>query len=117
MTLKEIQSLLDAEILCGDDVCLEHRKVKICLACDLISEMLLFLKPHSLLITSLTNAHVIHTAQVMDAGAVVFVGGRRPDPSVIRNGEMNEIPMLATSLLTFECCGRLYEKGVKGDKQ
>ncbi len=116
MTLKEIQNLLDAEILCGDDECLE-RKVRICFACDLISEMLLYLKPHALLITSLTNAHVIHTAQVMDAKAVIFVGGRKPDQSVIKSAEQNNIPMLTTSLLTFDCCGRLYEKGIKGDKQ
>ena len=115
MTLKEIQGLLNAEVLCGDDMCLSSRRVKTCFACDLISEMLLFLKPHSLLITSLMNAHVIHTAQVMDVSAVIFIGGRKPDESVIRSGAVNEIPLLATSLLTFECCGRLYEKGVKGD--
>jgi len=116
MTLKEIQNLLDAEVLCGDDECLGH-KVRTCFACDLISEMLLFLKSHSLLITSLTNAHVIHTAQVMDASAVIFVGGRKPDQSVIKSGELNKIPLLTTSLLTFDCCGRLYENGIKGDKQ
>ena len=115
MTLQEVQKLLQAEILCGDDECLQ-REVRICFACDLISEMLLYLKPHSLLITSLTNAHVIHAAQVMDAKSVLFVGGRRPDPSVITSGEQNKIPLLVTSLLTFDCCGRLFENGVRGEK-
>ncbi len=116
MTLKEVQELLGAEVLCGDDECLK-RGVRVCFACDLISEMLLHLKPHSLLITSLTNAHVIHTAQVMDTKAVVFVGGRKPDQSVIKSGELNKIPLLATPLLTFDCCGRLFENGIRGDKQ
>ena len=116
MTLKEIKDLLNAEVLCGDDECLA-KSVRSCFACDLISEMLLFVKPHSLLITSLTNAHVIHAAQVMDASGVVFVGGRKPDQAVITNGEINNIPLLTTSLLTFDCCGQLYENGIKGDKQ
>jgi len=115
MTLKEVQKLLEADILCGDDECLQ-REVKVCFACDLISEMLLYLEPHSLLITSLTNAHVIHTAQVMDAKSVLFVGGRRPDESVIISGAQNKIPLLVTPLLTFDCCGRLYENGVRGYK-
>ncbi|MBP7528103.1 MAG: hypothetical protein KA801_09270 [Syntrophorhabdaceae bacterium] len=116
MTLKEVQELLGAQVLCGNDECL-NRGVSICFACDLISEMLLYLKPHSLLITSLTNAHVIHAAQVMDVKAVLFVGGHKPDQSVITSGELNKIPLLATQLLTFDCCGRLYEKGIKTDKQ
>jgi predicted transcriptional regulator len=116
MTLQEVQKLLEAQVLCGNDECLQ-RSVRVCFACDLISEMLLYLKPHSLLITSLTNAHVIHAAQVMDAKAILFVGGRRPDESVIRGGEANKIPLFTTTLLTFDCCGRLYEKGVRGDKQ
>jgi len=116
MTLKEVQELLEAQVLCGNDECL-GRGVKVCFACDLISEMLLYLKPQSLLITSLTNAHVIHAAQVMDAKAVLFVGGRKPDESVVRSGELNKIPLFTTGLLTFDCCGRLYEKGIRGDKQ
>jgi predicted transcriptional regulator len=116
MTLKEAQELLEAEVLCGNDDCL-NRGVGICFACDLISEMLLYLKPHSLLITSLTNAHVIHAAQVMDVKAVLFVGGRRPDESVVKSAESNKIPLFTTQLLTFDCCGRLYEKGVRGNRQ
>jgi len=116
MTLREVQGILEAEVLCGNDEAF-GRRIKACFACDLISEMLLFLKPHSLLLTSLTNVHVIHTAQVMDASAIVFVGGRKPDQSVIKNGELNDIPLFVTGLLTFECCGRLYRQCAKGDGQ
>ena len=114
MILKEVQELLEAEVLCGDDECLK-RDVRISFACDLVSEMLLYLKPHSLLITSLTNAHVIHAAQVMDANSILFVGGRKPPQAVIDSGASNKIPLLVTQLLTFDCCGRLFEKGVRGD--
>lgn len=114
MKLSEIKDLLNAEVLCGDK-CL-NREISTCFACDLISEMLIHVKPRSLLVTSLMNAHVIHTAQVMDASAVVFVGGKKPDESVIKNGEANSIPILATEHLIFDCCGMLFANGILGNR-
>ncbi len=115
MRLTDVQKVLDAEMICGED-CLD-RDIRTCFACDLISEMLLYVTPHSLLITSLMNAHVVHTAQVMDAAGVIFVGGKRPDKNVIKNAKMNNIPLFSTPHLIFECCGRLFLNGVKGDKK
>ncbi len=115
MNLKDIQKVLDADVICGED-CLD-RDIRSCFACDLISEMLLYVTPHSLLLTSLMNAHVIHTAQVMDASGVIFVGGKKPDKTVIKHAKMNSIPVLSTPHLLFECCGRLFLNGIRGDKK
>jgi predicted transcriptional regulator len=109
------QKILDAGIICGEE-CLD-REVRACFACDLIREMLLYVTPHSLLITSLMNAHVVHTAQVMDASGVVFVGGKIPDKMVIKSATMNNIPLFSTPYLIFECCGRLFSNGIRGDKK
>ncbi len=115
MKLKDIVKILDAEVICGED-CLD-REVRACFACDLISEMLLYVTPRSLLITSLMNAHVIHTAEVMDASGVIFVGGKKPDKTAIKNARMNNVPLLSTPHLIFECCGRLFLNGIRGDKK
>jgi predicted transcriptional regulator len=115
MKLGDVKQILDAELLCGDD--LLHLEVKKCFACDLISEMLIYVSPNTLLITSLTNAHIIHTAQVMDAVGVVFVGGKKPDSVVIKNAEMSNIPLLSTPHLIFDCCGLLFGNGIKGEKK
>ncbi|HPP06918.1 MAG TPA: DRTGG domain-containing protein [Syntrophorhabdaceae bacterium] len=112
MTLKDVALLLDAEILCCDG--LLDREVKTCFACDMVSEMLLHVQSNTLLVTSLTNAHVLHAALVMDALAVVFVGGKRPDSTVIKNAEHNGIPLMTTKKHIFECCGLLYKEGLKG---
>lgn len=112
MTLRDVQKLLNAEILCGEDHL--DREVTVCFACDLISEMLLYVTANTLLITSLTNAHILHTAQVMDALAVVFVTGKRPDAAIIKNSELSDIPLMSTPNLTFDCCGILYKNGVVG---
>jgi len=115
MKLSEIQKVLDAEVLCSND--LLQREVFSCFACDLISEMLLYVTPNTLVITSLTNIHVVHTAHVMDAVGVVFVGGKKPDVAAIKNSEMMHIPLLTTNHLIFECCGRLFVNGLKGNKK
>jgi predicted transcriptional regulator len=115
MILREVKKILDAEVLCGES--LLDLKVKTCFACDLISEMLIYVNPSTLLITSLTNAHIIHTAQVMDAVAVVFVGGKKPDEAIIKNAELSNIPLFSTPHLIFECCGLLFGNGIKGDNK
>lgn len=114
MKLSDVQNILEAEILCGDD--LLHKDVHSIFACDLISEMLLYVTPKTLVITSLTNIHVVHSAHVMDAVGVVFVGGKRPDSTVIANSKMSDIPLFTTNHQIFECCGRLYAHGMKGNE-
>jgi predicted transcriptional regulator len=79
--------------------------------------MLLYVTPNTLVITSLTNIHVVHTAHVMDAVGVVFVGGKKPDEAAIKNSEKVHIPLLTTNHLIFECCGRLYTNGLTGGKK
>lgn len=112
MTLKEVQDILNAEVLCGEH--LPDREVKTAFACDLISEMLSFASSDTLLITSLTNPHVIHTAEVMDAIGVVFVGGKNPSGDIINNLDHGSIPFLSTPLLIFNACGLLFSNGVEG---
>jgi len=111
MKLSQVQEILEAEVLCGND--LLHKDVRSCFACDLISEMLLYVTPDTLVITSLTNIHIVHTAQVMDVVGVVFVGGKKPDDSVIMNSKISNIPLFTTKHPTFECCGRLFLNNLK----
>ena len=59
---------------------------------------------------------LIH-AQVMDASGVVFVGGKIPDKMVIKSATMNNITLLSTPHLIYECCGRLFSNGIRGDKK
>lgn len=116
MTLREIQAYIGAEILCGEGQL--DREVHEAFACDLISEMLASASSHMLLITSLTNAHVIHTAEVIDALGVIFVGGRRPAEDVIEIVKKNSsIPLLTTKCQMFDCCGLLFAKGVQANRK
>ncbi|UCC90588.1 MAG: hypothetical protein JSW24_05580, partial [Dehalococcoidia bacterium] len=79
-----------------------------------MSDVLAFTKPESLLLTGLTNAQVIRTAEMAEIAAVCFVRGKKPDEETIRLAKSKSIPLLVTQLPLFESCGRLYKKGLIG---
>ena len=111
MKLKEIKELLEAEVLSGQ----YDPETEILIGCssDLMSEILAFGKPGSILLTSLMNIQVINTANVADIKAVCFVMGKTPTENIINLAKKNDIVVLITELTTFESCGRLYKNGIK----
>jgi len=112
MTLREIKELLDADILVGESQL--DREVKTAFGADLMSDVLAFAKPGSLLITGLTNPQVVRTADVLDIAAIIMVRGKKPAPEAIRLAEEMGIPILATKYILFETAGRLYSQGIVG---
>jgi len=112
MNLEGIRDILEAEMLCGDE-CLSNA-VQIISASDLLSDVLAFTKPGSLLLTGLINPQVIRTAEMVEISAICFVRGKRPEETTIRLAEEKEIPLLCTELPMYETCGRLYRNGIPG---
>lgn len=112
MTLREIKELLDADVLVGESQL--DREVATAFGADLMSDVLAFAKPGSLLITGLTNPQVVRTADVLDIAAIIIVRGKKPAPETIRLAEEMGIPILATKYILFETAGRLYSKGIVG---
>ena len=111
MKLIKIQELLKAEVLTGK----YDPEIEIQIGCssDLMSEILAFGKPGSILLTSLTNIQAINTANVSDIKVVCFVMGKIPDENMINLAIKNDVIVLITKLTTFESCGRLYQNGLK----
>lgn len=89
------------------------REVKQVGAADLMSDVLALSRPGFLLITGQTNPQVIRTAVVAEACAVVLVRGKKASPEVVELARQVNMPLLATPMLMFEVCGRLFEKGLK----
>jgi len=87
-------------------------KVTSCQASDLISDILSFRGPDSLLLTGLTNVQVVRAAELLDFVAICFVRGKKPQPEAVKLAEEKGIPLLATPLLMYEACGRLYAAGL-----
>ena len=113
MNLAYIKNVLEAEVLCGQDYL--DTEIKMVYASDLMSDVLAFVKSGSFLLTGLTNSQVIRTAEMAEISAVCFVNGKIPPPDTISLAEEKKIPLIVTKSCMYECCGRLYEKGLAGD--
>jgi predicted transcriptional regulator len=112
VTLKEVAELLDADILAGQDQL--EMEVKTGFGADLMSDVLAFAKPGSMLLTGLTNPQVVRTADILDIAAIIMVRGKKPVPEAIQLATELKIPVLSTRFILFETIGRLYAKGMRG---
>lgn len=112
MKLKEIKEILNAEIVVGDDVL--NIDIKMGCGCDLMSDVLSFVKSGTLLLTGLTNKQVVYTAEMADIKAICFVRGKKPGEETINLAKSKNMVLLSANLSMFESCGRLYKAGIIG---
>ena len=112
MQIQQIAELLDAKILCGHD----HLDgvVKSAFGCDMMSDVLAFVKDQAVLITGLCNPQVVRTAEMMDMKCIVFVRGKLPPQSVIDLADESGIVVMATNERMYVACGKLYTNGLAG---
>jgi predicted transcriptional regulator len=114
LTLKGMITELDGELLTpGMD--LEAACAKF-FASDLMSDVLAFIEPGSILLTGLVNSHVVRTARLVEVTAVVIVQGKRPDLKVIEEARESLVPIIATGCSMFEACSRVAGSFPKGSR-
>jgi predicted transcriptional regulator len=111
MNLVEIRDILNATVITNR--ALLRNSVESAYCADLMSDVLSFSVARCLLITGLTNAQVIRTAEMAAIDMIVFIQGKRPALQTIRLAEEKNIPLLVTDFSMFDTCGRLYEKGLR----
>jgi hypothetical protein len=112
VTLRKIAELLKAETLnAGCDLNIDVRHVK---ASDLMSDVLAFAESGALLVTGLTNNHVIRTCEIAGICAAVFVRNKIPTSETIQLAQEKNIPIFLTNMTMFEACGILYANGLRG---
>ena len=110
MKIREIQNLLGAELLCGEE-CLDNEVSSACCS-DMMSDVLAFVKDQGVLITGLSNSQVIRTANMMDMVCIVFVRSKTPTPEMIALAEECGITVMRSTLRAYEACGLLYTAGL-----
>ena len=115
MLLSEIKNILNAEVLTNEnDEMLNKKEIHTACGCDLMSDVLAFVKDQSLLLTGLINSQVIRTAEMMDIVAIYFVRGKNPSPDVVELAKEKDITILTTDYPLYLACGKLYENGLRG---
>jgi predicted transcriptional regulator len=112
MKLREILSVVEGTLLCDADLDME---ITTACAADLMSDVLAFAGPGSVLLTGLCNPQVVRTAEMADIVAIIFVRGKRPPPETVELAQEKGIPLAATPYTMFEMCGCLYRAGLKSD--
>ena len=112
MKIGRVAELLDAKVLCGEDKL--DKEVHSACGCDMMSDVLAFVKDQAVLITGLCNPQVVRTAVMMDMRCIVFVRGKMPPQDVVDLAEDSGLVVLASGERMYTACGKLYINGLAG---
>lgn len=112
MTIADMVKILNAKVLLGADK-LDTPVYTACCS-DLMSDVLAFVDEKTVLITGLTNPHVIRTSEMLDLKCLVFVRGKIPTDDILESADEQGLVVITTKLTAFSACGLLYEGGLRG---
>ena len=111
MKISKIKELLGAEVVCGEDM-LEEDVHSAC-GCDMMSDVLAYVKDQAVLLTGLCNLQVVRTAVMMDMKCIVFVRAKKPTDDIIDLAKDSGIAVLTTDERMYSSCGILYTNGLQ----
>lgn len=114
MKIYDIQKYLDAALLTGEE--LLNLEIDYVYSCDLMSDVLAYVKNNVILLTGLVHPQVIRTAEMLDIKAVVIVRGKTPGEELLRMAKSGEIAIMTTKHSLFTASGLLYQKGLIGEE-
>ena len=109
MTAQKIMELLEGRLLCGQ---LPQEEIHSACGSDMVSDVLAFPKERMVLLTGLTNTHVVRTCEMLDVLLIVFVRGKIPGAEVLEMARERDIVVMASPCTLYEACGRLYTNGL-----
>ena len=110
MKLREVLELIEGKVI-SENVDLDQ-EIQMGCGADLMSDVLAFTHEGTLLMSGLTNPHVVRTTEMAGIRAIVFVRGKIPPPETIALAAEKGVPLLASKYTMFETCGRLYQAGL-----
>ena len=114
MTLREILSLLEAEVLTSHPDL--DKEIPCAFASDLISDILMCTKEATLLLTGLTNPQVIRLSDMIDLLGIVFVRGKQPSQELIEMADERGLVLIKTKMTMFRSSGTLFNAGLRSCK-
>jgi hypothetical protein len=109
MKAEEIISLLDATLLSEK---MPSEDIQSACGSDMMSDVLAYPKERMVLLTGLTNLHVVRTCEMLDVLMIVFVRGKVPPQEVLDMADELGIAVARTPHTLYESCGRLFHNGL-----
>ncbi len=114
MTLRELSSKLDLEVRAGSAGL--GAEVTGGYASDLLSDVMANSREGDVWITLHRHPNVVAVAASGGLCGVVLVNGREPENVTLEKAEKEGIPILVSSLPTFELCARMHGMGISGQR-
>ena len=112
MKVKDVVEKLGLEVRAASGN--TDKEVKGGYASDLMSDVMANSKPGDIWITLQIHQNIVAVASLKDLAAIIIVQGRQPEKETVEKAEREGIPILVSSLHTFELIGRLYQAGISG---
>ena len=112
MIVQEIVDFLQAEVIAGAtkvDNVISGGYVS-----DLLSNVMSQAKTGDIWVTMHGHQNIVAVASLLGLSAVIVAGHVQPDKEAEIKADAEEIPMLTTSLSSFEVVGLLYGKDARG---
>jgi anti-sigma regulatory factor (Ser/Thr protein kinase) len=97
-----IKEALGASVIVGEDML--DTVVEHVYASDLMSDVLAFGKPQSILLTGLATQQAIISAHMAEFNAVVLIRGKKPKDGSANFAQKNNLILLSTDLDMYDAC-------------
>lgn len=112
MIIRSIKNSLNAAVISGADKL--DIPVKYIYASDLMSDVLAFGKPDSILLTGLATQQAVISAHVAEFKGVVFVRGKLPTDKSKDFANVHNLILLSTSFDMYDACLKIFtaDKGI-----
>jgi hypothetical protein len=112
MKLKDIVHDLELEVVTGSER-LDNEVLR-GYASDLMSDVLANSRKGDLWVTLQIHLNIVAVAGMRELAGIVLINGRRPERETREKASAEKIPILVSSLPSFELIGRLYRLGISG---
>jgi serine/threonine-protein kinase RsbT len=100
-----IKDALEATVILGDDRL--KTEVDQVYASDLMSDVLAFGRPNSMLLTGLATQQAVISAHMAEFKGIVFVRGKRPKDGSEKFAKENDLVLMFTKLDMYDACVRI----------
>lgn len=111
MKLREIANALSFDIKAGKD--LLDREITGGYAGDLLSDVLANAKKGNVWVTLQVHVNIVAVASSKELSGIIIVNGRSPERETLKKAEEEQIPVMVTSLSTYDVICKLYDLGVR----
>ncbi|HOL39521.1 MAG: hypothetical protein WBH76_04250 [Dictyoglomaceae bacterium] len=116
MKARKIIEITESEVLAGEEL-LDQVDITKGFASDLMSDVLALVDSQNrdvVLITGVTNAQIIRTAEILDIPMIIVARGKSVPKDVVKLAEDKGIILVKTDKIVFEISGILFQNGIRG---